>query len=170
MNFAARMAPSTQFEERVIEQLRSIGWHAYPFGQALLSSECRQRLARFEDSFRRPCRVRWMGDIITFRDLPNGRAYVALIDAKVCKGQRYALEMSAVETAAIYTDHLYTPCFFVFDDWMVLTPFEARQRGVPGPFRGNGSGTPFLLVDKTYGQPFTDRFPPVLRRVDGDTR
>jgi hypothetical protein len=160
MSFAARLGPSIEFEERVKERLNSTGWPAFSFGQAQLPVECRQRLARFEDLSRRPCRIRWMPDIITFRDLRNGRSYVALIDAKASNGQRYAIEMSAVDTAEIYVDGLYTPTFFVFDDWNVLTPLEVRQRGFQGPFRGSGSGTPFLLVEKCYGRPFTDFFPP----------
>src|SRR6201997_309742 len=55
----------------------------------------------------------WMPDIITFCDLRGGRSYVALIDAKVCNGPRYAVEMSALDTAEIYVDGLYTPTFFV---------------------------------------------------------
>lgn len=161
MSFAARLAPAIEFEQRVIDRLNKSGWPAFPFGQAQLSLECRQRLARFEDFSRRPSRIRWMPDIITFRDLRNGRSYVALIDAKASNGLRYAIETSAVDTAEIYVDGLYTPTFFVFDDWKVLTPLEVRQRGVQGPFRGNGSGTPFLLVEKCYGRPFTDFFPPV---------
>ena len=161
MNFAARLGPSVEFEEKVRERLNSTGWPAFPFGQAQLSIECRQRLARFEDLSKRPCRIRWMPDIITFRDLRNGRSYVALIDAKVGDGPRYAIEMSAVDTAEIYVDGLYTPTFFVFSDWKVLTPLEVRQRGFPGPFSENGSGTPYLLVDKRFGRPFSDFFPPV---------
>jgi hypothetical protein len=102
-----------------------------------------------------------MPDIITFRDAPNGRSFVALIDAKAC-GDRpnYALEMSAIETAEIYTDRLYTPTFFVFDDWKVVTPREARQRGTPGPESANGSGTPYVLISKRHGRAMTDIFPP----------
>jgi hypothetical protein len=67
-----------------------------------------------------------MPDIITFCDLRNGRSFVALIDAKACRDRpNYAIEMSAIETAEIYTDRLFTPTFFVFDDFKVLTPSPA---------------------------------------------
>lgn len=160
MSFARRLGPALEFEECVKKRLNESGWPAFSFGQSQLSEECRQRLAKFEDLSKRPCRIRWMPDIITFRDLRNGRSYVALIDAKTGNGQRYAIEMSAVDTANIYVDLLYTPTFFVFDDWRVLTPLDVRQRGFQGPFRGNGSGTPFLLVEKCYGRPFSEFFPP----------
>jgi hypothetical protein len=106
-----------------------------------------------------------MPDIITFRDLPSGRSFVALIDAK-CSGQtpNFSIEMSAVETADVYADQLYTPTFFVFDNWSVLTPREARQRGSkgPDPEPGRGSGTPYLLVKKHWARPFAEIFPPAV--------
>ncbi len=161
MSFYDRMLPAVQFESAVIEKLRQSGWMAFPFGQAQLPEECRSRLARFEDGSRRPSLIRWMPDVIAFRDVGN-RSLVHLIDAKVC-GDRpnYAIEMSAIETIEIYTDRLYTPSFFVFDDWKVLTPREARQRGVPGPESNKGSGTPYVLISKRFGRSFDSVFPPV---------
>jgi hypothetical protein len=166
MTFADRMTPSLEFEAKVIERLTQSGWPAFPFGQAQLPDECRRRLVRFEDGSRRPSLIRWMPDIITYRDMPNGRSFVALIDAKARSNtSNYAIEMSAIETNGIYTDQLYTPTFFVFDDddWKVLTPREARQRGTPGPHPqiGRGSGTPYLLVPKRFARPFNEIFPSV---------
>lgn len=161
MSFRQRMEPSAAFEAALMERLNIHGWHAYPFGQGQLPDECRRRLMRFEDGSRRPSLIRWMPDIITFRDRTDGRSYVALIDAKVC-GDRpnYAVEMSAIETCEIYTDKLYTPTFFVFDDWRVLTPRDARQRGRHGPDSRSGSGTPYLLISKEHARPFENVFPP----------
>jgi hypothetical protein len=105
-----------------------------------------------------------MPDIITFCDLRNGRSFVALIDAKACRDRpNYAIEMSAIETAEIYTDRLFTPTFFVFDDFKVLTPRVARQRGTVGPDRGNGSGTPYLLIGKSHGRAFDEIFPTIAK-------
>lgn len=160
MSFTERLAPSVKFELEVMDRLNQSGWRAFPFGQSQLPPECRQQLQRFEDGARRPSLIRWMPDVITFREFPNGRVFVALIDAKVC-GDRpnYSLEMSAIETAEAYTDKLYTPTFFVFDNWSVLTPREARQRGTKGPDSNNGSGTPYVLVSKRFGRPFNEVFP-----------
>lgn len=160
MTFAERLNPSVQFERQVIAKLNASGWHAFHFGQGQLPPECRDRLSRFEDMSGRPCRIRWMPDIITFRDLRGGRSKVALIDAKVCDGPRYAVETAAVDTTEVYVDGLFTPTFFVFDDWKVLTPLEVRHRGFQGPHKGNGSGTAYLLVDKRYGRPFSGVFAP----------
>lgn len=162
MSFHDRMKVAASFEQVLLNRLNETGWTAFPFGQAQLPNECRERLRRFEDGSRRPSLIRWMPDIITFRDMPNGRAFVALIDAKACGGDtpNYALEMSAIETAEVYTDRLYTPTFFVFDDWKVLTPRDARQRGKAGPESTKGSGTPYVLVNKHHSRPISDVFPP----------
>jgi hypothetical protein len=169
MSFSERMKNAEAFEMLVLERLKNTGWQAFRFGQAQLPEECRHRLTRFEDGSRRPSLIRWMPDIITFRDFPNGKSWVALIDAKHC-GDRpnLALEMSAIETAEIYTDQLFTPTFFVFNSWIVLTPREARQRGRvgPPPSDGRGSGTPYLLINKVYTRVFDEIFPPLKVTVD----
>ncbi len=163
MSFAERMAPAAQHELAVMTKLNEQGWRAFQFGQAQLPSECRDRLIRFEDGSRRPSMIRWMPDIITFCDL-RSRSFVALIDAKHC-GDRpnYALEIAAIETAEIFTDRMFTPTFFVFDDWRVLTPREARLRGKSGPDKNSGSGTAYVLVEKRFGRPFQEIFPPNAR-------
>jgi hypothetical protein len=157
------------FERQVVDRLNASGWSAWQFGQAQLPDECRQRLRQFVDFARRPSLIRWMPDIIALRDLSKGRSFVALIDAKTGDSDKpnYALELSAIETACIYTDQLYTPTFFVFADWLVLTPRDARQRGRSGPEPqpGRGSGTPYVLVSKQWGTPFDDIFPPVQTTV-----
>jgi hypothetical protein len=167
MTFADRIQVATTFEDAVVERFNSTGWTAFHFGQSQLPEECRNLLVRFEDGSRRPCLIRWMPDVIAFRTYP-GRTWVALIDAKAC-GDRpnYAVEMSAAETAEVFTDQLYTPTFFVFDDWKVLTPREVRQRGRsgPDPKPGRGSGTPYLLIDKRWGRPFNEIFPPAREGV-----
>jgi len=162
MTFQDRLWPSLAHEQCIIDRLNRIGWRAFPFGQAQLPDECRDRLRRFEDASRRPSLIRWMPDIITFCDLSPDRSFVALIDAKVSPPDmgNYAIERSAVEALELWADHFYTPTFFVFDDWQILTPREARQRGRlgPDPRPGRGSGTPYFLVAKHFGRRFEDIF------------
>jgi hypothetical protein len=160
------MGPALEFEGRVVARFGVQGWHAHHFGQGQLPAEAHRMLTRFEDGARRPSLIRWMPDVLAF-GVFGARVFVALIDAKVC-GDRpnYAIEMSAVDVASVFTDQLYTPTFFVFDDWKVLTPREVRQRGRPGPDSKNGSGTPYLLVDKKYGRPFDSVFPPLAQAKD----
>jgi hypothetical protein len=158
--FAERMVPASKFEEELVDRLNGAGWRAFRFGQSQLPEECREYLTRFEDGARRPALIRWMPDVITFRAFPNGRVFVALLDAKVCAGRpSYAVEMSAVETAEVFTDRLFTPTFFAFDDWRILTPREVRQRGRVGPHSPNGSGTPYYLVEKQFSRPISEVFP-----------
>lgn len=172
MSFAERMQSAHEFEQAVLDRLNATGWQAFPFGQSQLPNQARQLLIRYEDAARRPCLIRWLADIIAFRETAGGKVWTMLVDAKVCgeRTQNYAVEMSAYETAEAFTDQLFTPTFFVFDDWKVLTPREVRQRGLPGPppKAGNGSGTPYVLVSKRWGRPFDEVFPPSgLRAVDG---
>jgi hypothetical protein len=166
--FQDRLSLAEPVEKAIMDRLNSSGWAAFPFGQAQLPPACRDRLPKFRDNSGRSALVRWMPDIITYTDLANGRSYVALIDAKATRQEHkynYSLEMSAVETCEKWVDEFFTPTFFVFDDFRVLTPREARQRGTPGQRRDQtaGSGTPFFLVPKIYAKPFDEFFPPRLR-------
>jgi hypothetical protein len=161
VSFPRRLEVAVAFEDEVVGRFNATGWRAFHFGQSQLPDECRSLLVRYEDGSRRPCLIRWMPDVIAFATYPK-RTFVALIDAKVC-GDRpnYAVEMSAAETAEAFTDRLYTPTFFVFDDWRVMTPRDVRQRGRAGPNRSNGSGTPYYLIEKGFSRPFNEVFPPV---------
>ena len=162
MGYAERSI-ATSFEDTLVHHLNTRdGWTAYKFGQGLLPEDCRDRLRRYEDGARRPSLIRWMPDILAIRDASNTRPFVALIDAKLAGSTpNHAVELSALETAEIYVDRFFTPTFFVFSDWSVLTPRDIRQRGTPGPEPREelGSGTPYLLVSKKHGRPFNEVFP-----------
>ena len=159
MNFRDRMLAGADFEVRLIERLQKMGWPAFPFGQGLLPEECRERLKRYTDKSGFPCLIRWMPDIITYRDMDDGTALVALIDAKTCPDRpNYSIEIKAIETMEIYKDKFHTPTFFVFDDWNVLTPRTVRERGWIGPPPRFGSGTPYMLVSKEFSLPMSEVF------------
>ena len=166
---AARMRTAAEHEQRILRRLVGAGWAAYPFGQAQLPTVCRDQLCRFEDGARRPSLLRWLPDLIAFRTVGR-RTLVHLVDAKcaIDDTPNYAIAMSAVEAAEVLTDRFYTPTFFVFDDWGVVTPRDARQRGVPGPAPrdGRGSGTPYLLIRKCHARPFDQIFPSVKPQAD----
>lgn len=164
--FDERKEFADKLEREILDHLNSTGYQAFPFGQALLPKECRDLLKRFEDGSGRPCLIRWMPDIIAFRHEPGGKVWAALIDAKHCPDHwdNYSIEMSAAETAEAFADQMYTPTFFVFNGGKALTPRDVRQRGKPGPPPRKGrdaSGTPYLLVEKRFAQPFGRYFPKV---------
>ena len=151
MSFRDRMLAGAAFEVRLIDRLQGMGWPAFPFGQGLLPEECRERLKRYTNNEGLPCLIRWMPDIITYRDMDDGSALVALIDAKTCSDRpNYSIEIRAIETMEIYKDKFHTPTFFVFDDWKVLTPRTVRAHGRIGPPPRFGSGTPYMLVSKQF--------------------
>ena len=159
MTFSDRMASAKVFESDLIDRLNSMGWRAWPFGQGLLPEECRNALKRFRDDQGNPSLIRWMPDILAVKTIGHGSS-VALIDAKKSNADysSYTIEIKAVETMEIYAKHLFTPTFFVFDDYRVLTPSNARALGVAGPPPKFGSGTPYILVQKLFSQPMEDVF------------
>jgi hypothetical protein len=149
-------------EQKVLDRLNRTGWPASPFGQALLPTSCSQGLLSFKDRAQRPSRLRWLPDIVTVRTWSDGESHVTLIDVKTGNGPNYAIEVSALETVEVIIRHLFTPTVFVFNDWNVLTPQQVREYGFPGHYKGNGSGTPFRLVEKYHGRPFDLYFPPAI--------
>jgi len=160
MNRADVYAAAKAHEAAVIQQLIDRGWRAHAFGQGLLPPDLCDCLTHYEDHARRPSLVRWFPDVIAGYTVSPWRTFVAVIDAKMCGADRpnYAIEVAALDVAEHFADRLYTPMFFVFDDWHVLTPRDVRQRGRQGPDATNGSGTPYVLVAKQHGRPFDSVF------------
>jgi hypothetical protein len=160
MTRADVFAVAQAFDADVIARFRAHGWHACSFGQGLLPPAICDCLQHFEDHARRPSLVRWFPDVIAGYTVAPWRSVVAAIDAKTCGPDRanYAIEVAALDVAEHFADRLYTPMFFVFDDWQVLTPRDVRQRGRQGPDPVNGSGTPYVLVAKRYGRAFDSVF------------
>lgn len=159
MSFTTRNAQAIAFENEVIERLHRNGWHAEQFGQGQMSEYARELLRRFvhPDPNVGPTLIRWMPDILAGR-MYGEHAYVALIDAKVC-GEQYsnqAIEIKALEAAEVF-EQLHIPCFYVFSNWKVVKPAEARRYGYEGRPSRNGSGTPYLLFEKDVGEDF-ERF------------
>jgi hypothetical protein len=168
MTYDDRVRPGQLHELAVMERLRQAGWIAEPFGQGQLSDPFRRLLKQFETTAHQPTLIRWLADIIAGREVGTDRSSVVLVDAKCCNGRpNYAIELSAIETAEVFCNQLYTPTVYVFDDFHCLTPREARQRGRQGndPAPGNGSGTPYVLIDKRWGHAFDEFFPAVPART-----
>lgn len=147
--FDDRIVMARAFEWAVQCRLEELGWTACEWGQGLLSPEMRDAL-RATSSL-----VRWTPDILAVR----GDA-VRWVDAK--SGLRYQdtgnhdIETKSLDAAEAARG--IASVLFVFPDWRVATPVLVRERGWPGPYRGNGSGTPFVLVRATDCSPFDEVF------------
>lgn len=159
MTFTKRLAVARKHEDRVLASLLLRGWAAEPFGQGQLTPDMREHLRKLDTS------VRWMPDIIAAKRFA-ARTVVVFVDAKA--GERYRdtgnhdIEVAALVAAEKWIQLASDACpyYFVFDDGGVLTPAVARELGSPGPYRGNGSGTPFLLIPTSACSPFDGVFGP----------
>jgi hypothetical protein len=102
-------------------------------------------------------RARWAPDIAARRRFA-ARDVLVFIDAKA--GQRWKdtgnhdVELAAADAAEAWADFSQCPVWFVFADRTVTTPDRIRTAGAQGKFRGNGSGTPFVLISRDICEPF----------------
>lgn len=150
-NFDSRYARAQPWEAQLVERLRSAGWLAAPFGQALIPEDMRRHLSTWRDSYGRPTLIRWMPDVIAAH--PARRA-VCLLDAKTEHSDTayYAVEVHAVEGGLSIVQHWNTPVFYIWPDGGVMTPALVANRWhrrLDGQ-RANGSGTSFYLVSKAF--------------------
>lgn len=161
MSFAARLEQAQQHEIDVRDALRRRGWAAELFGQGQLPDLLRTNLRRVDTP------VRWMSDIIAVRPYPESR-FLVFVDAKA--GKKYLetgnhdIEISALESAERWLTFAGDNCryYFVFSDGGVIKPDRIREIGELGNYRGNGSGTPFLLFPVDACTPFDGVFGPVI--------
>lgn len=158
--FATRNQLATAHETLVIDLFRSAGWTIDRWGQALLTEIIRDALRRT------PSYLRWAPDAVAVAG-----ADVLLVDAKTEIRQDtayFALEAAALDAHICWSMAMQHDVIYVWDD-LTTSSVSDIQRGVAqgtvrsGPYRGNGSGTPFWLVPKTSTQPLDtliDRRPP----------
>lgn len=146
-----------QHEHRVLQVLRDRGWDAEVFGQSLLSDDMSNTLRRVDSP------VRWMPDIIAGKNI-GGRQRIVYVEAK--GGRRYRdtgnhdLEIASLDAAEKWVSFAgdHCPVFFIFDDLGVTTPADVRDHCRQGTYRGNGSGTPFVLFPTTICRPIDTVF------------
>lgn len=145
MSFTNRIASAVAFEQVVVGDLENQGWLAGEFGQSLLPVGVRDQLRRH----RTP--VRWMPDIIAFRD-----DQALFIDAKNSLPHavtgNHSVESASTDTQIKWADFSGIQVLYAFPHrdgrvgyitcaaWSVLSK--------PGPQHVNGgSGTPFHLCE-----------------------
>jgi hypothetical protein len=160
MSFATRITQATEHELVVIDALREREWIAERFGQGQLPETVRATLRRIQTP------VRWMPDIIAMKSFPTG-PQLRFVDAKAGDKWRetgnHDLEVAAIDAAEAFYAYAKWPVYFVFSDMSVVAPEDVREVAVPGTWRGNGSGTPFLLFPTAVGRPLDAVFGPICR-------
>jgi hypothetical protein len=149
--FRRRLDRAQAFEEKVAAELVARGWVAERFGQGQLSEQMRDMIKRVKT------RVRYMPDIIAAKRF-GARTSLIFVDAKAGdkwrETGRHDVEAAALDGAEAFQAMADCPVYFVFSDGGVVTPAVFRELAAPGPYRGVGSGTPFLLATREVCQRF----------------
>lgn len=159
MSGAARLVLGHRHEDRVIQRIREAGYPAFPYGRRLLDPHASELLNQGKNRDGKPVNIRWEPDILIIHE-----NVVRFVDAKNCGGgKRYAIETASLTNALAHWHHDKCDTFFVFEDWGVLTPIDVQRHGFDGIYLGKGSGTPFKLVERMYGKPFDEVFPPLKK-------
>lgn len=146
--FDERMSVGVEHERRVVRELRARGWSADEFGQGTFSTGVRSVLSGTDTP------VRWLPDVIAAKRFA-ARSLVVFIDAKASTRHRetgmYAVECAALDAAERWLRFTgeRSPFYYVFSDGRVATPELVRSTSVACAKRGNGSGTPYVLMPIT---------------------
>jgi hypothetical protein len=155
--FAARKTEAEAWEAQVAFQLQTQGWLVERFGQGLWSQGMHDLLMHTQAPLGGPNLIRWLPDLLAVKRHPNGSVQSFFVEVKNCKGARHAIEERSVRCAELL-QALGTPVIFVFEDWHVLTAEAIRYHGRQGPVRSQGSGTPYLLVERSQSWPWFEVF------------
>lgn len=151
MTFTERYRDARAHEYAIQTELERRGWYVEQFGQALLSDRAKESLHRVELTY-----WRWLPDLIASKD-----DQVLLVDGKTerrCDTPFFSIETNA-HLAHLAMSGLRLPIVYVFADMSCNyhdCVTKAREFGDPnagGRVAGvNGSGTAFILVEKSEQQ------------------
>jgi hypothetical protein len=89
-----------------------------------------------------------------------GRWMTILVDCKLSREDtpHYDVEVASLDAVEIFSETFLLPTYYVYNDGQVVQAHTIRQHGKPGTWRGRGSGTDFLIFDKTVCKPFNKAF------------
>lgn len=151
VTFTERYRDARAHEEAIQTELERRGWHVEQFGQALLSDRTKESLHRVQLTY-----WRWLPDLIASKD-----DKVLLVDGKTerrCDTPYFSIETNA-HLAHLAMSGLRLPIVYVFADMScnyhdcVTTAREFGDPSAGGRVATvNGSGTAFILVDKSEQQ------------------
>lgn len=143
-------------EVDVRKRLMDQGWDAQEWGNGLLTDTIRNVLQHQPTKLM----LRWLPDLIAVRGFG-----VRLVDAKAEKRSDtpfFSLEIDAWSTHLVLERVFGIPVVYVWDDYTTNRPSRlVVAQWKLEPDRVNGSGTPFVLVEKCAQKPWDWAFPAV---------
>jgi hypothetical protein len=134
-----------------------------PFGQGQLSDEVRKYLHMHVDHLY----VRWLPDRMVIRPalyLAKIKEWMWLVDSKYSPlpntHDAWLLEKDAHTAHRLQRTALGLPIVYIWPDGCSCSYVEdlPDEALIEGPFRGNGSGTPYWKVPKKLTRPLNDVF------------
>lgn len=151
-----RFALAYAHEQAVAERFTDARCIVCPFGQAQISDIARDGLGLTSSP------LRWMPDLLVITPLDEAVQHAYWVDAKAefrKDTPNYSLEINAWRTHH-WLAHAGIDVIIVWGDFRwshaaELHPYDLEQ----GPFLGNGSGTPFVLVRKWMTHPWEELLP-----------
>jgi hypothetical protein len=155
VTFTDRITQARAHEKAVEAHIDHAGWDVCEFGQGCLSEEVRRALQPIDTP------LRWMPDLVAVR---GQVAY--LVDGKWSNRQdtgNYDIECSSLAALHEFYISLRLPVVTVWFDFRCNFSWELLASDAPlrrGPWRGNGSGTPFWLWPQSASRPFAEIFGP----------
>ncbi len=153
MSFADRISQAETHEQNCQTKITDTGWTVGQYGQACLTKDVRDALRWIDTP------IRWMADHIAIRG-----PVACLADAKWSNRQdtpNYDIECSSLASLGLQCESLGIPVVIIWYDFQCNYTWDLLPDHAPkfrGPWRGNGSGTPFWLWPKDQARPFGDVF------------
>lgn len=147
MTFAHRMIGALAAEDTVLQQLIEAGWKAIPFGQGTWPIDFRMAAKLCFDEFGHPSLARWLPDIIACKP-----PLICMFDVKYDSGktENYSIELKALEALEASENSFHIRSLFIFEGLFVLTPEIVRSHSRHGRPSDEGSGTPYVLINKRH--------------------
>ena len=159
MTFQQRFGGGRGWEVELAEGLVARGWQVCEFGQGQLDDNAHQALRSWTDTYGRPSLIRWLPDLLAWRD-----RLVYMIDAKSetaknAASDNVAIELDAFAVGLSIEKVLNTPMLYVWKAG-AATPrtIENRWHRRLDGGKADGSGTAFILMDKKYLTPLPQIF------------
>jgi ribulose bisphosphate carboxylase small subunit len=158
--WATRITSAQEREQEVWALLeQGYGCQVSFFGQSQLPEKMRDRLRAYPS---KP-NIRWLPDLLVERDylrFQRVQEYIWLVDVKSCRldTDYWDIEQASLAAHRSMRYQLGLPIVYVWPDGCSYVEDLRDNLLINGPYRGNGSGTPFWLFPKKYARPLEEVF------------